>query len=97
MVVGSPAMMRDLGKQLVAAADESTTVAERWPKEIARPRVVGPYSDVCDYRFSFHLIGSAPLSEVAPIRHRNLHPIVFLAIGACTVVGAIAIWRWFFA
>ncbi|MBC7624381.1 MAG: hypothetical protein H7232_13440 [Aeromicrobium sp.] len=94
MVVGSPAAMRTLGQQLVAAANDLAPVTERWPKEIASPSVVGPYRDIGDFQFSFHLRGSSPLGEVAPMGRRTLHPLVFVTVTGCTVVGAVTILRW---
>ena len=97
MVVGSPSAMRALGQQLVTAADDSTAVTERWPKEIASPSFVGPYRDVPDFQLSFHLKGTAPLDEIAPLRRRNVRAPVFLAVAACTIIGAVTAWRWFIA
>ena len=97
MVIGSPAAMRTLGQQLVAATENPAPASENWPQEIASPHIVGPYSDAGDFKLSFHFAGSAPLSEVVPICRRNLHPSVFLAITACTLVGAVTIWQRFLA
>jgi hypothetical protein len=96
MVVGSPSAMRALGEQLIAASSQSASGTENWPREIASPRVVGPYVDVPDFQFSFHLVGSGPLNEVAPLTRRTLNPLALIAVSCCAVVGAVTILRWIF-
>lgn len=96
MVVGSPSAMRALGEKLIAASNQSASGTEKWPTEIASPKVVGPYRDIPYFQFSFHLAGSSPLREVAPLTRRTLHPVAFITVSCCAFVGAVTILRWFF-
>jgi hypothetical protein len=96
MIVGTSDAMRALAQQLLAASDAATaSTSDDWPKEIARPTVIGPYTDVPDYGLSFHLRGSAPLEKVVPHRRRNMWWPIFLAIAALAATGLATIWLWF--
>jgi hypothetical protein len=95
MIVGTSDSMRVLAKQLLAACDAaSLSTANDWPQEIARPAVIGPYTDVSDYSVSFHLQGSAPLEKVAPHKRRNMWWPFFLAMAAFAATGLVTIWQW---
>lgn len=94
MVVGTPESLKALGAQLQTAGDFVNAPSKNWPPEVAHPLISGPYKDVPDFQLSFHLVGDAPLSTVAPQTRRNMPAPLLLAVAACTVVGALTILRW---
>lgn len=96
MVVGDRASIKALGEQLVAAAEAEVPPEGKgdWPVEISHPPVAGPYKDVPDFSLSFHLEGPGSVSEILPLRRRNLPPVVFIAIAASAAIGVITVARW---
>jgi len=94
MIVGSASALRALGQDLITAADSPPTSASPFPPQVATPAVTGPFKDRPDFTLSFHLPGSSPLTEVAPLRRQATPTPVFLAVAVCAVVGAITLLRW---
>lgn len=96
MVVGTPAALAALGKQLIHLEPEPAPNAQ-WPPEIAKPETVGPYKDLPDFTLSFHVQGSAQLDKVVPLGRRTLRAPLFIAITICAATGAVVIARWLIA
>lgn len=95
MVIGTPNAIKALGETLMTASDSALGEAtDRWPREVAAPVIIGPYKDIPDFSLSFHVQGTAPLSEVAPLTRRSLPTPLFFGVAVCTVIGAVTLIRW---
>jgi hypothetical protein len=87
MIVGTKDALRQLGRQLLEAADSEDIGSEAWPREVAKPGVLGPYKDIPDFKLSFHLAPSNELAKTLPMKRHAPHVAVFLFIAAFTIIG----------
>ena len=96
MVVGTVSSLRALAQQLLSATETESppSGSEPWPREVATPEVVGPFKDLPGFTLSFHLQGSAPLSQVVPLRRRTLPTPLLLAVAVCAIAGVVTIFHW---
>ena len=95
MVVGTPSSFKVLGQQLLAAAEsDSNSATASWPTQVANPDIVGPYTDIPDFKLSFHLQGSSPLESILPIGRRSMPGLLIFAVAAFAFIGTVAIVRW---
>jgi hypothetical protein len=94
MVIGSPEALSELGQQLQSAGARSDAEGTSWPVEVASLKTEGPYSDVPEFKLSFHTDPRSGMPASLGVRRRNLPLPVFLVLGALAVVGAFAMIRW---
>ena len=94
MVIGSPEALSELGKQLQTAGERSDAEGSSWPVEVVSPKTEGPYSDVPEFKLSFHTDPASGIPASLDVRRRNLPAPVFLVLVGLAVVGAFTIIRW---
>ena len=98
MVIGTSETLKALGLQLIASGDiPRKTFINSWPASVAAPTTIGPYRDGSDYKLSFHIAGSTPLSEILPLSRRGPHALFTISAVILSIIGIMTISKWLFS
>ena len=94
MIIGTPEALANLGQQLQAARDfTSTPETSGWPSQIAVLAAESPYRDRPDSQVSFH-VQRQPLTAALQKRPRHGPSTTFLlVVAALTLFGALSLVR----
>ena len=94
IVIGTPESLSELGRRLQEVAPISENNPGSWPVEVASPKTEGPYSDVSEFKLSFHVEPAVGIPESLRPHRRNLSPFAFLVVGGLAVLGGITLFKW---